>query len=208
MIVKICGLATQEQAEAAKRAGADMIGFVFAAGSKRQISVPAAAAIAGAVKGVAKVGVFVNQPLRAVREIADSCRLDYIQLHGGESPEYCRELNRPAIKVFRVGRDFAGAAERYQAEYLLLDSYVPGVDGGTGVPFDWRQMRDIIGLLKKPFLLAGGLKPENVAEAIDMLRPAGVDVSGGVETDGQKDGEKIRRFITAAKAAGRTAKQC
>lgn len=208
MLIKICGLRTLEAALVAAESGADLIGFVFAA-SKRQIDVATAAAISTAVKGPGKVGVFVNQPLSEVLEIADRCRLDYLQLHGEESPDYCRSLNRPVIRAYRVGPDFAPAAVAdYPADYLLLDSFVPGQPGGTGLTFDWHTVSLRIGRPRQKFLVAGGLTPENVAEAIRILNPDGVDVSGGVETDGVKDSGKIRRFITAARTAAERRPSC
>ncbi len=201
MIIKICGIRTLEAAQTAAESGADLIGFVFAA-SKRKIDVASAAAIAPAVKGPGKVGVFVNQPLSEVLEIADRCRLDYLQLHGNESPDYCRSLNRPLIRACRVGPDFTPAAVAdYPADYLLLDSFVPGQPGGTGIAFDWQAISLRIIRPRQKFLVAGGLTPENVSEAIRILNPDGVDVSGGVETEGAKDSGKIRRFIAAARSA-------
>ena len=201
MIIKICGIRTLEAAQAATEHGADLIGFVFA-DSKRQVDVSTAATISAAVKGPGKVGVFVNQPLSEVLEIADRCRLDYLQLHGEESPDYCRSLNRPVIRACRVDPDFTPAAVAdYPADYLLLDSFVPGQPGGTGIPFDWRAVSLHIGRPTQKFLVAGGLTPENVSDAIRSLNPDGVDVSGGVETDGVKDPDKIRRFIAAARSA-------
>jgi phosphoribosylanthranilate isomerase len=202
MLVKICGIMSLEAALAAKRHKADLIGFVFAA-SKRRVNVCQAAAIAGQVSGVGKVGVFVNQPLAEVREIAKTCRLDLVQLHGDETAEYCQAVGWPVIKAFRAGNGQSLAAlENYPADWLLLDSYLPGQAGGTGLTFDWRQAQSAVGGLKRPFLVAGGLTADNVREAIRVLQPAGVDVSGGVETDGVKDEEKIRRFIVTAKNIG------
>ena len=203
MLVKICGIMAVEAALAAQEYGVDLLGFVFAA-SKRQISVETAAHIAGQTNGIDRVGVFVNQPLAEVKEIAERCRLDYVQLHGDETPEYCRAVGRPVIKAFRVGSGGnIGQIDDYQVDWVLLDSFVPGQAGGTGTTFDWRQTQAITSQIRQPFLVAGGLGPDNVQEAIRILRPAGVDVSGGVETDGVKDTEKIRRFITAAKEAGK-----
>lgn len=208
MIIKICGLRTLEAARTAAESGADLIGFVFA-DSKRKIDVATAATISAAVKGPGKIGVFVNQPLSEVLEIADRCRLDYIQLHGDESPDYCHSLNRPVIRACRVGPDFNPAAVAdYPADYLLLDSFVPGQSGGTGIPFDWRSVSLRIGRPRQQFLIAGGLTPENVSEAIRILNPDGVDVSGGVETDGVKDPDKIRRFIAAARSAAERRPSC
>lgn len=208
MIVKICGIRTLEAAQTAAESGADLIGFVFA-NSRRKIEVATAATISTALKGPGKVGVFVNQPLSEVLEIADRCRLDYLQLHGGESQEYCRALNRPIIRAFRVGPDFTSATVAdYPADYLLLDSFVPGQPGGTGIPFDWGSVRFLIGRPRQKFLVAGGLTPDNVSEAIKILNPDGVDVSGGVETDGVKDSGKIRRFITAVRSAAERSLSC
>ena len=208
MIIKICGLRTLEAARIAAESDADLIGFVFA-DSKRKIDVATAAAISAAVKGPGKVGVFVNQPLSEVLEIADCCHLDYLQLHGEESPDYCRSLNRPVIRACRVGPDFTPAAvANYPADYLLLDSFVPGQPGGTGLTFDWRSVSLRIGRPRQQFLIAGGLTPENVSEAIHILNPDGVDVSGGVETDGVKDSGKIRRFIAAARSAAERRPTC
>ena len=208
MLIKICGLRTLEAAQTAAESGADLIGFVFA-DSKRKVAVATAAIISAAVKGPGKVGVFVNQSLSEVLEIADRCRLDYLQLHGEESPDYCRSLNRPVIRAFRVGPDFTPAAVAdYPADYLLLDSFVPGQPGGTGIPFDWHAVSLRIGRPRQKFLVAGGLTPENVPVAIRILNPDGVDVSGGVETDGVKDPDKIRRFIAAVRSAAERRPSC
>ncbi|HWR31325.1 MAG TPA: phosphoribosylanthranilate isomerase [Negativicutes bacterium] len=208
MIIKICGIRSVEAAQTAEQYGADLIGFIFAE-SKRKIDVATAAEIAAAVPRPGKVGVFVNQPLPLVREIAEKCRLDYIQLHGDESPEYCSALNRPAIRALRIGNDVTPMMfTDYPAEYLLLDSFVPGQAGGTGVAFDWETTRNLIGRPRQKFIVAGGLTPENVPDAIRILRPDGVDVSGGVETDGVKDSGKIQRFITAARLAAERNRLC
>ena len=208
MIIKICGIQTLEAAQTAAESGADLIGFVFA-NSKRKIDATIAASISVAVPGPGKVGVFVNQPLSEVLEIADRCRLDYLQLHGEESPEYCRSLNRPVIRACRVGPDFTpSTVADYPADYLLLDSFVPGQSGGTGIPFDWRAVSLRIGRPTQKFLVAGGLTPENVSEAIHILNPDGVDVSGGVETDGVKNPGKISRFIAAARSAAERRPSC
>ncbi|EGO65819.1 phosphoribosylanthranilate isomerase [Acetonema longum] len=207
MLVKICGITRLEDARAARQYGADMIGFVFA-DSRRRIEVREAARIAQEVRGIGKAGVFVDQPLEEVRQIAVQCQLDYIQLSGGEPAEYCRQLNRPVIKAVRIG---SGEPDRegwesFPADWLLFDSFVPGQAGGSGRTFDWAGLREITRRISKPFLVAGGLNGVNVPEAINILRPYGVDVSSGVETDGVKDQAKIRDFILSAKAA-KTAKE-
>lgn len=192
----------------ATEAGADFIGFVFAP-SRRQIAPAAAASIAAQVAGVAKVGVFVDQPLAEVREIAELCGLDYIQLHGDEPPAYSLAVGRPVIKAFRYHPELdLAAVAAYPADLLLIDSFVPGQAGGSGQAFDWQAARSLGRRLARPFLVAGGLSADNVAEAINLMEPAGVDVSGGVEADGRKDPEKIRRFIRLAKAAGRGDDKC
>jgi phosphoribosylanthranilate isomerase len=186
-------------AQTAKEYGADLIGFVFAK-SRRNISPVDAKKIAEATPGIAKVGVFVNAPLGEVQEIAKECKLDFVQLHGDESPEYCRLVRYPVIKAVRVGLDFdplgLGA---YDVEWLLLDSFVPGQQGGTGTTFDWQQTQKVREQIKHPLFVAGGLTVENVGEAIRILTPQGIDVSGGVETNGSKDNEKIRQFLLAAR---------
>jgi phosphoribosylanthranilate isomerase len=200
-LVKICGIQTLDAAMSAQEYGADLIGFVFAE-SRRKISVTAAAEIAGSISRIGKVGVFLNQPLTEIREIAERCRLDLIQLHGDESPEYCRQLNRPVIKAFRLDQNFSPSSfHSYDVPWILLDSFVPDQAGGTGVAFDWETGRKRLGRPRQKVFVAGGLTPENVAEAIRLLQPDGVDVSGGVESGGIKDRRKIARFIAAARAA-------
>ncbi|MDI6631588.1 MAG: phosphoribosylanthranilate isomerase [Bacillota bacterium] len=196
--VKICGIRDIETARAAVEAGADALGFVFAA-SRRQVTPEAAREIIAALPPfVTAVGVFVDLPPAVVREVSDFCRLDAVQLHGAETPEYCRELNLRVIKAVRV-RDAASleGLDAYPVQAVLLDTYVPGTPGGTGKTFNW-------GLLagrefRVPLILAGGLTPENVRAAVQAVRPYAVDVSGGVETDGRKDPAKIRAFIRQAK---------
>lgn len=201
LTVKICGIQTIESAQAAQDFGADLIGFVFAE-SRRKIGVSAAAKISAALTRVGKVGVFLDQPLTEVLEIAERCRLDLVQLHGDESPEYCQKLNRPVIKAFRLDSNFSPAlVQTYHVPWILLDSFVPGQAGGTGVAFDWEAGRKRLGQPNQRLLVAGGLTPENVAEAIGILQPDGVDVSGGVEDGGEKSLEKIGRFIDAARFA-------
>lgn len=183
--------------------GADFIGFVFAP-SKRIITPDKAKEIGEKVPGLQKVGVFVNAPLSEIREIAKRCRLDYIQLSGDESPEYCRQVGLPVMKTVKVPPNgVVPAMDEYPAEWLLLDTYIPGSYGGTGQTFDWRQAGAAIAKFTKPALVAGGLTPENVGDAVRQAGPQGVDVSGGVETNGQKDLEKIIRFIQSARAAER-----
>lgn len=202
IIIKICGITLLETASQAKECGADLIGFVFAP-SKRQITLKKAADICRNIKGIGKVGVFVNSSLSEVINIANTCRLDFVQLHGSESPEYCRQVGVPVIKAFRVDDNFApDSADMFNAAYILCDSFVPGIQGGSGISFDWQKAKSSLARLKTPVLIAGGLNPGNVETALTLLNPAGVDVSGGVETDGVKDHEKIRKFIRTVRTMG------
>ncbi|WP_233138942.1 phosphoribosylanthranilate isomerase [Sporomusa sphaeroides] len=187
--------------------GADWIGFVFAP-SKRRITLAEARKISCRISQIGKVGVFVNAPLTEVREAASACKLDYVQLHGDEPPEYCRLVGYPVIKAFRIGSGFSATAfNGYRTSWTLFDSFTAGVQGGTGRVFDWQAAQTLVKQAPRPLLAAGGLTPENVTQAIAVLGPDGVDVSGGVETNGIKDIEKIKRFITAAKGGiGQNAK--
>jgi phosphoribosylanthranilate isomerase len=192
-----------EAAQSAQAAGADMIGFVFAA-SKRSIEPEQAATISKAVPVVAKVGVFVDESAEVVNQIADLCDLDYVQLHGQESLVYCRQIKRPIIKAFQVTKQCGyQQINEFKVDYALLDSYIPGQNGGTGIAFNWHEAKETCYKISLPVIVAGGLTAENVQEAILTLNPAGVDVSGGVETNGVKDTAKIRQFIQAARAAQR-----
>lgn len=196
--VKICGIQDLETARAAVEAGADALGFVFAASHRRVTPEAAREIIAALPPFVTTVGVFVDVPPVVVQEVAAFCRLDAVQLHGTEPPEYCKELNLRVIKAIRV-RDAASlnGLDAYPVQAVLLDTYVPGTPGGTGKTFDWRLLAGRE--LRAPLILAGGLTPENVRAAVRTVRPYAVDVSGGVETGGRKDPAKIRDFIRQAK---------
>jgi phosphoribosylanthranilate isomerase len=185
---------------AAAEADADLIGFVFAP-SRRRIHHEAAKAITTVVSNIGKVGVFVNAPLTEVQAIAQYCRLDFIQLAGDESPEYCAQLGYPVIKTIRIPPDgmLPDLNSYHTVAWLLFDTFVAGSYGGTGQIFDWRQIVGIQAKLNIPVMIAGGLTPDNVGEAIRQAAPQGVDVSGGVETDGQKDTRKIACFTKAVR---------
>jgi phosphoribosylanthranilate isomerase len=204
--VKVCGIRDKTHALAAVEAGADFIGLVFAP-SQRQVSPVKAFEIASEVKknsdATKVVGVFVNALSSQVNELADSCALDWVQLSGDESWEYCREVVKPVIKAIRVGRQ---SPEELYAELstggkllppqrfiTLLDSQVEGKYGGTGESFNWELAKQVAE--RFPVIIAGGLDPKNVARLIETVRPWGVDVSSGVETGGVKDIAKIRTFI-------------
>ena len=208
LLVKICGITSAQDAQLAVEAGADALGFVFFAMSPRKISVERAAEIARAVpKGVRRVGVFVNESPAEMARVADAVGLDLLQLHGDEPPEALAGLARAALKAVRVGKGFAEEeALRYasRAAGLLVDTRLPGetqLPGGTGVPFDWSLVKGLAA--RVPFLmLAGGLDPANVAEAIRVVRPHAVDVSSGVEAlPGRKDPARVRAFVQAAREA-------
>lgn len=194
MLVKICGITTSEAAEAAAAAGADFIGFVFAA-SRRKITPKRAKMIARSLSSSVKtVGVFVNETVEQMVNIAEYVGLDYLQLHGDEGEAVSKQLPRPVIKAFSVKDKSIKNIMNYPCDYYLIDS--PG--GGTGKSFDWKLL-DKFNLDASKLILAGGLNPENVQEAIRVVKPAGVDVSSGVETNGAKDIKKIKQFIHAAK---------
>ncbi|MBN2186729.1 MAG: phosphoribosylanthranilate isomerase [Dehalococcoidia bacterium] len=249
--VKICGIRKKAHAVAATEAGADFIGLVFAP-SKRQVTPAEAIEIANAVKkrgdttrlspdkgmgweghpsSPQVVGVFVNAPPSEVNEIANLCALDWVQLSGDESWEYCLEIVKPIIKAIRIGQQSVeeinaeladgskllrthlrampsnGEEERANASSILwqsrtrfitlLDSRVEGKYGGTGLTFNWNLARQVA--KRFPVIVAGGLNPWNVAQAIELAAPWGVDVSSGIEEEGVKDTAKIRAFIEAVR---------
>lgn len=198
-----------EAAQTAKEAGADYLGFVFAP-SRRQVDPKISREIINAVPGIGKVGVFVNEDIKIVQQIADRCGLDYVQLCGDESPAYCQAVGYPVIKVAKVPpHGIVPDMKEYRVAWLLLDTYQPGSHGGTGKTFDWHTAGQCIASgMPAPVIVAGGLQADNVGEAIRQARPQGVDVSGGVETDGKKDIAKIAAFIKAARAAERSYLKC
>ena len=199
---KICGLRDLESARVAVEAGADFVGFVFAP-TRRYVSPDLAASIIRQLPGsVRKIGVFVNEEPETIRLIARTCCLDYVQLCGDESPDFCRELGVPAVKSLPArGPEVAEEVERYTGAvaWCILDGFQPNSHGGTGTAFDWEIARPIA--RRRLVMIAGGLTPENVAMAISVARPWGVDVSSGVETDGQKDAAKIAAFVAAVRHA-------
>lgn len=200
--IKICGITRVEDALAAVEAGADAIGLVFYAKSPRAVSVQQARAIVAALPPfVTTVGLFVDASRCELGEILDAVQLDLLQFHGDESPQACSGHGRPYIKALRVkaGDDIAASIAQYpEAKGFLLDTYVEGVPGGTGQAFDWSLVpKDS----SRPLILAGGLTPDNVADAIAQVRPYAVDVSGGVEASkGIKDAQKIRAFIAQCRS--------
>lgn len=195
--VKICGITRPEDGVFAARAGADAIGLVFYSGSLRAVSIDTAKAIISALPPfVTTVGLFVDASARDVQSVLDRVNLDILQFHGDESPIDCQQFGKRWIKAVRMqpGINLTEQAEKFRLSAgLLLDSHIAGMSGGTGQVFDWKRAS---GKLSKPVILAGGLNDENVADAIQMVRPYAVDVSSGVEsTAGIKDPEKVARFI-------------
>ncbi|MFA5385154.1 MAG: phosphoribosylanthranilate isomerase [Eubacteriales bacterium] len=195
--VKICGITDLKTALYSAEAGADALGFVFAPSTRR--IAPAAARLISLElpPRILKVGVFVNSPIEEVQQITEFCRLDIVQLHGEESQEYCRQVNGKVIKAFNVQSPLFSLMDSYPVDAVLVDACLPGKAGGTGKVFDWKILESI--KRSKPMILAGGLNQSNVKEAILTVRPNGVDVSSGVETNQKKDLEKILRFINLVK---------
>lgn len=195
--VKFCGITRPEDAAAAVRAGADAIGLVFYAHSPRHITVERAAGIARAMPPFVTVaGLFVDAPESEIAAVLDQVRLDLLQFHGDESPVACRRYGRRYIKAVRMrdGVDLRVRAAQYpDAAGLLLDAWQEGVPGGTGRTFDWTRVPADVA---QPLILAGGLTPDNVAQAIASARPYAVDVSGGIESlPGVKDAAKMQAFM-------------
>ncbi|MCX4188465.1 phosphoribosylanthranilate isomerase [Methylophaga sp. OBS4] len=194
--VKICGVTRQQDADFAAESGADAIGLVFYPPSPRAVTVAQAKQIiSGLPPFVTVVALFVNPEKEQVLHCLEALSIDILQFHGDESPAFCAQFGKPYMKAIRMkpDTDLTTLATDYQsAAGLLLDSYQPGVPGGTGVVFDW----SIISQINKPIILAGGLNADNVAEAIQQVRPFAVDVSGGVESEkGIKSNEKISAFM-------------
>lgn len=203
--VKICGITNLQDARHATDHGADAIGFNFYAHSKRYISPTDAAVLAEKVgKRVQKIGVFVNASIEEILEIEDAVHLDAVQLHGDETPEFIEELRNESdatiIKAIRIGPDFdANDALQYKADAILLDAFSIDERGGTGETTDWEIARQIVELVDQVYL-AGGLSPDNVAEAIQAVKPFAVDACSLLETSpGVKDREKVAAFIKSAK---------
>lgn len=192
--VKICGISTVVAALAAAEAGANAIGLIFASG-RRQVTIPQAREIVEALPPfVSSVGVFVDEERPQIEEVIGACRLDFVQLHGNESPEFCAKMPVPVVKAIRIAD--SSSLERirhYQVAAVLLEAAVPGIAGGSGRTFDWELAAPVAPSVR--IILSGGLTPENVQRAISQVHPFAVDVSSGVETDGRKDPEKIRAFI-------------
>lgn len=201
--VKICGITRESDAQVAADAGADAVGLVFHPASPRCVSIDMAASIVRALGPfVTTVGLFVDAAPVWVREVLARTGVHLLQLHGNETPDYCTQFGVPYIKALRMapGLDPAAAAANYPtAAGLLFDAWDPVVAGGTGAGFDWSRLP---ASRQRPLILAGGLSPANVAQAVRQVHPYAVDVSSGVEVaPGIKDPCLIRDFIVAAKSA-------
>lgn len=194
--IKLCGLSRPCDIDAANELRPEYIGFVFAKKSIRCVTPKEAADLKALLSpDIQAVGVFVNEQPEVVADLLNSSVIDMAQLHGSESEEYISRLRtlteKPVIKAFKVDPDFCiEACEKSTADFILFDS-----GAGTGTTFDWGIIQDV----KRPYFLAGGISPENVAEAIKLLNPYVVDVSTGIETDGKKDKAKMAAFVEAVR---------
>lgn len=202
--IKICGITRVEDALAAAHSGADALGLVFYDRSPRYVTLEQTARLAAAIPPfVTLVGLFVNPSTEDVQEILRQVPLDVLQFHGEEEPKFCAQFNRPYLKAVRVkyGVDLVQCAARYKdAQGLLLDAFIEGTHGGTGVSFDWTLIPHNLPL---SVVLSGGLHVNNVVDAIKQVRPWAVDVSSGVEAaKGIKDVAKIATFINEVKKIG------
>ena len=209
--VKICGITEIEHALIASEAGTDFLGLVFAQ-SRRRVSQEKALQIVEAIhkqkKHPSMVGVFVNMPAEEVNRITEYCQLDLVQLSGDEDWRYCQQIERPVIKVIHIKKNYtakniiSGIESGYilslkQKPICLLDTMIEDAYGGTGQTFNWQLAAEVSA--RFPVIIAGGLAPENVAKLVREVKPWGVDVSTGVETDGRKDAVKIKNFIKAVR---------
>lgn len=199
--VKICGVTSVADAQAAVAAGALAVGFNFHPSSPRRVAPELARAIARSVPPqIWRVGVFVDRPRRDVEALIEAAGLSVLQFHGSESPAFCRGWRLPVIKAVRVRTQAdVVAAKEYAVDFVLADAYVEGAAGGTGTAFNWALLE---GMDRSRLILAGGLTPANVGAAVRQVRPYAVDVASGVEREpGKKDPQKVREFITNAQTA-------
>ena len=205
--IKVCGITEIDDARLAVAAGVDALGFIFAGQSPRKIDPEKARDIVATLPPfVDAVGVFVDEYREVVEEIVGYCGLTMVQLHGKETPQYCEKVSCRVVKSFRLGAAMPEPEDDFYAPYVgvvqgfLLDTYHDKMAGGTGQPFDWSLVERY--RPPGPVILAGGLSPENVEQALTLLNPFAVDVNSGVETaPGRKDGDAILRFVAAVRAA-------
>ena len=201
--VKICGITSQADAKAAAAAEADAIGLMFYKESPRHVTIEQAKEICEVLPAhIMRVGVFVNTDEALINRALSECLLNILQFHGDETPEDCAQYPVMTLKAFRVqGPETLEQMKDYSTAGFLLDAYTKEARGGTGEKFNW-DLAVQAQQLRKPVFLAGGLTPDNVAEAVRKVEPFGVDVSSGVESEpGKKDSEKMVAFVKAAKSA-------
>jgi|SRR5271166_2390597 len=199
--LKFCGMSSLEDVAVCAKAGADALGFIFADGPRR-LTVDEAARLTSAVpRGVVRVGVFADQPKALVQAALAACALDVLQFAGGESPEFCGSFGMPTMLTARVAAPALDIVARARATALVVDALVDGKLGGTGVRVDAAVARRIRAGSPTWLILAGGLTPENVGDAIRAIEPDGVDVRSGVERGGRKDPELVSAFARAVKEA-------
>jgi phosphoribosylanthranilate isomerase len=195
--IKICGITNEEDALAAAQLGADALGFIFAPSPRQVMAERAREIIETLPPMIQTVGVFVDADPEKVNHTATYCHLDLLQFHGDETPEYCSGFGRRVIKAIRLRsrKDLQSLSEYSSAvDALLLDTYVPNQRGGTGTTFDWNLA--LIAKKEGRIILAGGLNPDNVADAVSRIRPYAVDASSGLErSEGVKDHAKLAKFI-------------
>ncbi len=201
--IKICGITRPEDAQQAAKLGVDAIGLVFYGSSPRNVDIQQACAVGDILPPfITPVGLFVNATGDEVQGVLDRVNLGLLQFHGDESPEFCVRFGQPYIKAIRMreGVDLQIEADRYaQARGLLLDAYHPALPGGTGESFEWAR---VPGNLPTSVILAGGLNADNVSEAIRIVQPCAVDVSGGVEAEkGVKDWSKMANFVASVRVS-------
>lgn len=215
-LIKMCGLRDTDSAVSASRVGADFLGFVFVTGARRSLSIKVARDIVSQYRqtvglyGPKLVGLFANQPISELEDVVQDVGLDMVQLCGEEMPEYLEKISVPVIKQIKV-RDEMDKREvatetlievenvTRMGHMVSLDRYHPGVRGGTGLSFDWNIAAEVASSAK--FILSGGLTPENVRHAIEVVNPMGVDVSSGIEVEGIKNSKKIEDFAQAVRRA-------
>ena len=203
VLVKFCGLKRREDVEAAAELGADAVGLVLVPGTPRFVEASRARELLrGLPPFVARVGVFADEDPMRVRRLREDLGLTAVQLHGSESPGHCAAVGGIRIKTFRVREGWdAAALAAYDCEACLLEAPLPTAIGGGGVAFDWERIRG--GVPGRRIILAGGLTPDNVGHAIDVVRPYAVDVSSGVESaPGIKDRRRMEAFLEAVRRAG------
>ena len=203
MIIKICGLTTAEDTVSAVAAGAGALGFNFYEKSPRYVTPERAAELAAvAAPGVLKVGVFVNEDREFVQTVADDAGLFAVQIHGDEEPQAFADMPLPVWRAVRIEEGVCRPdPAEWKALRYVVDAAVPGVYGGTGVEADWDSAARLA--KEQALMLAGGLNPDNVGEAVRTVHPLGVDTASGVEREpGKKDWDKVRKFVRAAKECG------